>query len=183
MVLHLVSGREGTGKSTIYHALKARGFSAIHADTYPGLSCWVDNGTGMPVPEDRVIHPLTDDWLSRHSWSWNADVLHSLVRRHEGRHAFLCGGAANERQFHTMLGFRFYLWIDDGALVERLRGRDPFRWTEGSVELANRLAYNSECRTDAIADGAIALYAEMPAQHLAADVIAYVTAPGAKQLL
>lgn len=177
MALHLISGREGTGKSTLYHAIKAQGYSAIHGDTYPGLSCWLDRRTGRPAPEDQLHYPPSEAWLRQYAWSWNPEVVYELVRRHEGRHGFLCGGATNERDFHPVLGWRFYLWIDERALLPRLRERDPFRWSEGSTEIANRLFYNRQGRLDAIADGAIVLYAEMPAEDLAADVIAYVTRP------
>lgn len=60
MTIHLIGGREGTGKSTLSKKLSSLGYPAIDADMHRGLSVWVDAATGAVIPEDDVSYPVSE---------------------------------------------------------------------------------------------------------------------------
>lgn len=177
MTIHLIGGREGTGKSTLSRMLASWGYPAIDADTHPGLSVWVDVSTGQVVPESEVDYPVDEAWVRSHRWIWDPGKMQELMRLYEGREAFLCGSkTANEADFYPLFGLRFYLWAQDGIILRRLQERDPSLWHYGSRELTERLVDNDNSRTEAIMNGSILLSAEWTVEQLADVITAYISA-------
>lgn len=175
MTIHLIGGREGTGKSTLSRMLESMGYPAIDADTYRGLSGWVDVATGRMVPHNEVLYPVDEAWVRSHKWVWDPAKMQELLRFYEGRDAFLCGSmTANEADFYPQFGLRFYLWAQDGIILRRLQERDATLWHYGSRELTQRLVSNEQSRTDAIMNGSIVLSAEWSVEQLVDVIIAYI---------
>lgn len=177
MTIHLIGGREGTGKSTLSRTLEAFGYPAIDADTYRGLSGWMNVATGQMVPPNEVLFPIDAAWERSHRWIWNPDRMQPLIKFYEGRDAFLCGSrTSNEADFYPQFGLRFYLWAQDGVILRRLQERDPTLWHYGSRELTNRLVTNDQSRTEAIMNGSILLSAEWTVDQLVDVITAYIAA-------
>lgn len=174
MTLHLINGLEGTGKSTLCKILRSRGYPAIDADAVPDLCQWVNLTTNEMVPVDRVPFPVAPEWWSTHRWIWKSSKVAELVSLYEGRQGFLCGSASNEEDFYEFFGLRFYQWATDSTVIERLQQRDPYYWRHGSADLTRRLRDNKSGRTDAILNGSIVLYCDLPTQDVADDLLAYV---------
>lgn len=177
MTIHLIGGREGTGKSTLSRQLSSLGYPSIDADIHRGLTVWVNAATGAKVHERDVSYPVNEDWVRSHRWVWDPEKMQELVHLYEGREAFLCGSrTANEADFYPVFGLRFYLWAQDGVILRRLQERDPSHWHYGSRELTERLVDNDSTRTEAIVNGSIVLSAEWTVEQLADVVLAYISA-------
>ena len=174
MTLHLIRGLEGTGQTALCKVLSESGYAAIDTDTYPGLSQWVHPETGKSVAE--IPDYLDESWINSHRFIWRPEKMRELIGIYQGRQAFLCGSAANVEEFHGVLGRRFYLWASDGTITRRLQERNPALWRHGSKELTRRLLANRGVRAKAIMDGNIVLYAELPVEEVATDIMAYVVA-------
>lgn len=176
MTIHLIGGREGTGKSTLSRMLSALGYPTIDADMHRGLSVWVDAVTGAVVPEDDVSYPVSEDWIRSHKWIWDPKIMGDLLHLYEGREAFLCGSkTANEPDFYPHFGLRFYLWAPDGVIMRRLQERDASLWHYASRELIERLSTNEQSLIEAISEGSIVLSAEWSVEQLSDAILAYVS--------
>jgi shikimate kinase len=175
MTIHLIRGLEGTGKSTLSKVMSARGYATIDTDLHPGLAQWVRLDTGEPVA--GMPKYVDGSWLSTHSFLWQCHKIDELIETYQGRHAFMCGSAANVEEFYGVLGRRFYLWASDGTITKRLQTRNPSLWRHGSRELTRRLLANRGARTKAIMDGCIVINAELPIDEVATDIMAYVVTP------
>lgn len=177
MTIHLIGGREGTGKSTLSRKLSSLGHPAIDADMHRGLSVWVDAVTGAVIPEDDISYPVSEAFVRTHRWIWDPAKMRELMHLYEGREAFLCGSkTANEADFYPLFGLRFYLWAQDGVILRRLQERDPSLWHYGSRELLERLIDNDHSRTEAIMNGSIVLSAEWTVDQLSDVILAYISA-------
>lgn len=176
MTVHLISGREGTGKTTLCDILTKRGYPSIDTDMYPGLGVWVDRSKGEAVPAQQVPDPVDEAWVRAHDYNWDAGVIRGLLDRYEGRQAFLCGSSSNHQDFFPLFGLRFSLWAQEGTIIRRLQQRDPYMWRFESTELIRRLRDNQSARTEAILNGSIVIYAELPSEQVADDIISYILA-------
>ena len=172
MTIHLIRGLEGTGKTSLCKALSERGYAAIDTDIYPGLAQWVHIDTGVPAAGTPDY--VDGAWIKSHNFIWRPERIGELLALYEGRQAFLCGSSANVQEFYGVLGRRFYLWATDGTITRRLQERNPALWRHGSQELTRRLISNQAARTKAILDGNVVLFAELPVEELATDIMAYV---------
>lgn len=177
MTIHLIGGREGTGKSTLSRMLASLGYPAIDADTHRGLTVWVNVATGAKVHEKDISYPVSEAWVRSHRWVWDPQKMRELGELYRGRDAFLCGSrTANEADFYPLFGLRFYLWAQDGVVLRRLQERDPSLWHYGSRELTERLVDNDHSRTEAIMNGSIVLSAEWTVEQLVDVMLAYISA-------
>jgi hypothetical protein len=79
MVVVLVTGVSGSGKSAIARQLTAMGRDAINMDADDQLAAWYDTTTG-----DRAPRPEMPDaaWLAGHEWRWDPEVQLSGVTVH-----------------------------------------------------------------------------------------------------
>src|SRR4051794_23808346 len=97
MLVFLVTGPTGAGKSSVARRLRERGHHAVSLDSDPVLCGWTDAAGG------RVVRPAEPDrdWLARHRWTWDPDRLDEIIAEAaRGRVdvLWLCGYAANARQ-------------------------------------------------------------------------------------
>ncbi len=176
MTIHLINGREGTGKTRVCEILTARGYPAIDADMCPGLGVWLDRSKDEPVPADETPELVDENWIRSHDFIWDPGKVRELLDRYRGREAFLCGQSSNHDRFFPVFGLRFSLWAQDGTIARRLQERDSYLWRYESSELIRRLSDNNSARTEAILNGNIVIYAELSAEQVADDIIAYISA-------
>jgi AAA domain len=108
----LLTGMSGTGKSSVIHALSARGFKAV--DT--------DDGWCEPLPDGRQ--------------RWREDAIDRLLDTEDADVLFVAGCEENQVQFHP----RFDLIILLSAPVEALRKRLASRTTNSFGRAPGELA-------------------------------------------
>jgi dephospho-CoA kinase len=113
----LITGRAGSGKSSISAELMRRGLPAFDADSVPGLSAWFDTYKNKAVTIDAKNY--VD--ISRFEWRWSPEVLKEFISEHPI--LFLCGGADNDFDFEDVFDMHFVLKVSPSLQVKRLLER------------------------------------------------------------
>jgi|GEM_PF-47116 len=122
MSAFLITGRGGSGKSTIAAELARRGYKALDGDNIPGLSRWEDTATGRPVEVD--FHGFVD--YTKVAWNWESEVLKKVISANtqDQEPFFLCGSASNQANLYDGFATVFVLELDSKTHRERLSFRD-----------------------------------------------------------
>ncbi|MCH1866951.1 AAA family ATPase [Nocardioides sp. CFH 31398] len=130
---YLVEGVSGTGKTSVCHALRARGFHAVNGDRE--LAHRGDPVTGGPTAAARHWHHL-----------WSVDRLRAMVADATEPVSFFCGGSRNHPTFLDLFDAVVVLQVDVGTLTSRLaaRGDDEFGGSEDERDLVLRLHRTGE---------------------------------------
>ena len=130
----LVEGVSGTGKTSVCHELRRRGFDAINGDT--DLAYQGDPQTGEPTDE------VPSHW--RHIW--DVDRVRALVADRTERITFFCGGSRNFSTLQDLFDEVFVLEIDLDTLNRRLdqRPEDEFGAQQSERDLIVRLHRTKE---------------------------------------
>ena len=121
---YLIEGVSCSGKTTICHALRARGHHAINGDTE--LAYQGDPETGEPVEGHGHEHQI-----------WDVDKVRALAADRSHEATFFCGGSRNFRRFIDVFDRVFVLELDLDTLDRRLAGRPEDEW--GSKPAEQRL--------------------------------------------
>ena len=125
MALFFITGNSGTGKSTLYFALKERGFEAYDTDI-DGFAKWHNDETGFIHPKSSVKpEHRTPEFISTHSWKVVRSEIEDLVVKAESHPVFLCGVVSSVDQIQDLFRLSFALVVDDDTLSHRLATR-PF---------------------------------------------------------
>jgi predicted ATPase len=138
MSLFFITGISGSGKSSLVHELRDRGYEAI--DTDKGLSKWQHNETGYVHPKSSVkAADRTAEFLRDHSWNVPREEVEQLRQEAHAKPVFLCGVIDNQDELRDLFRARFALVIDDETLVHRLQTRTDNDWGKQPHELQNSL--------------------------------------------
>lgn len=118
---YLIEGVSGTGKTSVCHELRRRGYHALNGDR--DLAYRGDPKTGEPV--DRPVH---DSDAARIAWVhahqvWDVDKVKSVVADQNVAMSFFCGGSRNFSCFIDLFDGVFVLDIDRDTLIQRLAAR------------------------------------------------------------
>jgi gluconate kinase len=129
----LVEGVSGTGKTSVCHELRRRGFQAINGDT--DLAYQGDPETGEPTDVPSHWHHL-----------WHVDRVRSLVADQTEQLTFFCGGSRNFAAFLDLFDAVFVLEVDPDTLNRRLDQRpdDEFGARQSERDLILRLHRTKE---------------------------------------
>ena len=108
----LLTGMSGTGKSSVIHALSARGFKAV--DT--------DDGWCEPLPDGRQ--------------RWREDAIDQLLDAEDADVLFVAGCEENQVRFHPRFDLIILLSAPVEVLAERLASRttNSFGRAPGELE-------------------------------------------------
>jgi broad-specificity NMP kinase len=115
---YLITGRGGSGKSTICRKLKRRGYPAYDADEVAGLCRWENRQTGEPIKVD----PAGYIDYKKVAWAWQDKVFKELFDAHDT--LILCGSSSNQESYHNRFDAVFVLMLDPKTHDYRLRTRD-----------------------------------------------------------
>jgi broad-specificity NMP kinase len=115
---YLITGRGGTGKSTICLELQRRGVHAFDADKVPGLCRWENRQSGEPIN----INPAGYIDFKKVAWAWQDKVLRQLLAN--ASNLIICGSSSNQENYYPSFDKIFVLVIDPDTHDLRLRTRD-----------------------------------------------------------
>ena len=108
---YLVDGSSGTGKSSVCHELRRRGYKAVDGDNE--LAYQGDPETGTPTEGDiRYEHHI-----------WDVAKLRELAADTTEELTFFCGGSRNLHKFLDVFDKVIVLDVDAETLDQRLRNR------------------------------------------------------------
>jgi broad-specificity NMP kinase len=104
---YLVEGGSGTGKSTVCHELRRRGYKAIDGDNE--LAYQGDPETGQPTEGDI-----------RYEHIWNVAKVREIAADTADEVAFFCGGSRNLAKFLDVFDKVIVLDVNAEILEQRL---------------------------------------------------------------
>lgn len=110
---YLITGRPGSGKTTVIEALKQRGFQAFNTDDMPEVTRLEEQETGksVPWPEGAV------DW-KKYIWNWQEAGLRNLLQSEDD--IFIGAIVGNQQKFYPLFDKIFALTISTKTLRQRL---------------------------------------------------------------
>lgn len=119
----LVEGVSGTGKTSVCHELRRRGYDAVNGDT--DLAYQGDPVTGLPTDTSSHEHHV-----------WDIERVRRLVADRSRPVTFFCGGSRNYDAFLELFDQVLVLEVDRATLEERLDRRPADEWGSAPDERA-----------------------------------------------
>ncbi len=164
---YLIEGVSGTGKTSVCHELRRRGYHALNGDR--DLAYRGDPKTGEPV--DRPVHENVADsiaWVHEHQ-IWDVDKVESVVADQSNAISFFCGGTRNFPRFIDLFDGVFVLDVDLDTLIRRLarRPEDEFGGRPCERELIVRLHATKED----IPKGGVVIDANAPLERVVDEIL------------
>ena len=121
---YLIEGVSCSGKTTICHGLRERGYQTINGDTE--LAYQGDPTSGEPLGGHSHEHHI-----------WDVDKVRALTADRSSAETFFCGGSRNLHHFIDVFDRVFVLELDLDTLNRRLAARPADEW--GSKPTEQRL--------------------------------------------
>ena len=138
---YLITGRQGTGKTTVIRALQKRGFAAYNTDDLPEASKLQNKQTGAVIP--WPIGPV--DWAN-YAWNWQEQPLKQLLE--SSKVVFIGAVVSNQEKYFELFDRIIVLTLDEATLRDRLdRHEHQSHHLPGEIE---RIVYNHEVRQAAL---------------------------------
>lgn len=163
---YLITGRGGSGKSTICRELQRRGYPAFDADEVPGLCRWENRQTGEPIEVD----PAGYIDYKKISWAWQDVVFKRLFAEHDD--LILCGSSSNQEDYHSLFDAVLVLTLDKKTHDHRLRTRD-FDYGKHPDLRREIVEHHQLFAKRMIAAGAVAVDATQPLDKVVDEILSH----------
>jgi len=117
MSKYLITGRQGSGKTTVIKQLQKLGYTAYNTDDLPDVTKLQDKETGETIewPEAKV------DW-SRYAWNWQKPEIEILLSSDEV--VFIGAVVSNQLDFYPMFDKVFVITVSGDTLKARLEAHE-----------------------------------------------------------
>lgn len=166
----LITGRPGTGKSTVAAALAAHGYNSFDLEEVPGIVRLELQTTGEPAewPTGYV------DW-SVYAWNLQAEPLKSFLNAHNDTDLYVAVSASNQADYYDLFDIVFVLTLDSPeALRYRLEHRDVHEFNQGPENIQKAVENYTVKTAQIIEDGCIPLDNTMPLDSVINTLVAKV---------
>lgn len=161
----LVTGRAGSGKTTLAAELASRGLAAYDGDTYPNLAYWRNLATGQNLAKNFPV----DYSVEKYGWYWDPAVMGRLLS--SAADVILCGSADNMADFYPAFDKRFILNVEPWEQLHRLQNREH-GYAKDDPELQRKIVEEqAQLVANASQIGATLLNAQLPIDALADKII------------
>lgn len=135
---YLITGRPGSGKTTVIEALKRRGFQAFNTDDMPEMTKLEEQETGKPVSWPAGVV----DWKS-YIWNWQEAGLRKLLQGDDD--VFIGAIVGNQQEFYPLFDKIFALTVSAETLRKRLDSH-AYQRTAEEKEQAIAVHYDKQAR-------------------------------------
>ena len=153
---YLIEGVSGTGKTSVCHELRRRGYYALNGDRE--LAYQGDPKTGKPV-----------DGFAHEHHIWNVDKVRALVADHSHAATFFCGGSRNFSSFIDVFDRIFVLEVDVDTLTRRLEQRPEDEW--GGRPAERQFALRLHATKEDIPKDGIVIDATAPLERVVDEIL------------
>lgn len=164
---YLVEGVSGTGKTSVCHELRRRGYAAINGDrelAYAGDPTTGEKTEGFGG-EAEALH-------QHHIW--DVEKVRSLAANQDDEATFFCGGSRNFKQFIDLFDQVFILEVDVKTLNERLDSRPGDDW--GKRKSERELILRLQATKEDTPSSGIAIDATQPLIRVVDEILSHIRA-------
>lgn len=158
MPKYLITGRQGSGKTTVISELSKRGYTAYNTDDLDNVTKLQNIVTKetIPFPETKV------DW-SKYSWNWQEEELKKLLESDDL--VFIGAVVSNQLDFYHLFDKVFVITVCEKTLRERL-GKHQHNSHHQPGEI-DRITQNHTIKQQSFIDeGAIPINGELPTEEI-----------------
>lgn len=174
---YLIEGVSGTGKTSVCHELRRRGYTAINGDRelreQGGLT------TNAQTADSVLLPPLSPESRHAQNW-WDVEKVRRLVATQDDKFTFFCGGSRNFHQFIDLFDEIFILEVDAATLNQRLDNRPDDDWGKHKDERA--LILRLHTTKEDLPSRGIIIDATQPLAAVVDEIIGYIQAEDSGQL-
>lgn len=163
---YLITGVAGTGKSTLAHELRRRGYAAY--DTEEGFSYYADKQTGRRVERP---HEPTQQWYGAHERVFDEKILMNLMKKHAGEPLFICSITANQAKFYPQFDKLFLLSAPDDIITHRLGTRTNNYFGRHPLDLQRVIGRHQQFDDELKALGAVVIDSTQPIEAVADEIL------------
>jgi broad-specificity NMP kinase len=165
MGVYLVTGRAGSGKSTICLELTRRGLPAYDGDRIPGLASWISLETGLHV----AINPAEFVDYKKVGWDWDENVLQTFIDNNKT--CFVCGSASNQSLLYKKFDKVFVLTLKPETQRSRLITRTNSSYAKHPNQIKEILEEQQVLVEKSKLFGAILIDAEQTPSKVADEIL------------
>ncbi|MDC1205524.1 AAA family ATPase [Candidatus Pacebacteria bacterium] len=164
-----VTGVSGTGKSTVYSALRKRGVQTIGIDETPDLSYWINKNTKEKLTE-KV--DFSEEFLKNHEWVCNITLLKELIAK-TGEPIVICGSVDNFSECMQLCDRTLLLECSPATFTARINARTDNEYGKGKETQDVLLGYYQEYNQECLDAGAISIDAEESIDEVVEKILGY----------
>lgn len=161
---YLIDGMSGTGKTSVCHELRRRGYHAINGDRE--LAYHGDPETGEPLDRSEHEHDLQFGY-DHHIW--DVGKVKALVSDKRNPVTFFCGGSRNSVRFIDLFDGVFVLQADLDTVIMRLATRPEDEW--GGKPVEREMAVRLHKTKEGLAQNGIVIDATVPLERVVNEIL------------
>jgi predicted ATPase len=161
---YFITGRPGSGKTTVIRELQDRGFSAYNTDDLEDVTKLEDKASGeiVPWPEGPV------DW-DRYTWNWQDEALRKLLSQ-EGD-IFVGAIVGNQQNYYPLFDKIFALTLSGRTVADRL---DTHEHPRTQAEKDKAIVAHEKKQVRWTEQGLILVSSERPVSEIVDDILGYL---------
>ena len=165
---YLIEGVSGTGKTSVCHELRRRGYAALNSDR--DLRQNTNPMTGDPL----ITYSSAE---MRHAGNlWDVEKVRRLAASQDDDVTFFCGGSRNFNEFIDVFDQVFILDVDVDTLNRRLDNRADDDWGKSPSE--RELILRLHATKEDLPGSGIVIDATQPLDRVVDEILRHVRAEG-----
>jgi dephospho-CoA kinase len=163
MAKYLITGRQGTGKTSVIRELQRRGYTAYNTDEIDGVTRLEETATGRPLAlkHSEVNWDLT-------SWNWQKEPLETLLN--SDKTVFIGAVTTNQAMFYDRFDRIFALIVSPETLARHLASHEH----DYDDAMIKRVLAHQHRQQKFLDAGAIAISNDRPISDTVDEILSYV---------